>query len=146
MFAKYGWKTRTFCHKKSGKSDCQTRVRQTIDELKKTARFRFVTSILNEGIWEGTQRKPFRFHFPTTLINVYGPEQGPYYKGDTWRPITGLNQARDVWFEPQSFWRAVFVGRDLACDVEFNLSVKNRKERSAEAKAEIAAEPLQSKN
>ena len=30
MFAKFGWKTRTFCHKKSGKSDCQTRVRQTI--------------------------------------------------------------------------------------------------------------------
>ena len=29
-FAKFGWKTRTFCHKKSGKSDCQTRVRLTI--------------------------------------------------------------------------------------------------------------------
>ena len=28
--AKFGWKTRTFCRKKSGKSDCQTRVGQTI--------------------------------------------------------------------------------------------------------------------
>ena len=29
-FAKFGWKTRTFCHKKNGKSCCQTRVRQTV--------------------------------------------------------------------------------------------------------------------
>ena len=32
-FAKFGWQTRTFCHKKSGKSDCQTRVRQTIKNI-----------------------------------------------------------------------------------------------------------------
>ena len=37
MFAKFGWKTRTFCHKKSGKSDCQTRVRQTIVKRQQVA-------------------------------------------------------------------------------------------------------------
>ena len=34
MYAKFGWKTRTFqMSQKSGKSDCQTRVRQTIVTL-----------------------------------------------------------------------------------------------------------------
>ena len=31
MFAKFGWQTLTSCHKKNGKSGCQTQVRQTIE-------------------------------------------------------------------------------------------------------------------
>ena len=45
MFAKFGWKTPTFLSQKSGKSDCQTRVRQTIVMTSHGA-----TIIMNGGI------------------------------------------------------------------------------------------------
>ena len=32
----------------------------------------------------GSQRKPFKFRFLTTLINVYGAEQGPESTSDRW--------------------------------------------------------------
>ena len=46
MFAKFGWKIRTFCHKKG---DCQTRVRQTIKRIQEATSAN-VGPILNSNI------------------------------------------------------------------------------------------------
>ena len=46
MFAKFEKQTRAFCHKKNGKSDCQTWVRQTIGLIFANLRFWLYTFVL----------------------------------------------------------------------------------------------------